>query len=170
MGIPNGWSGYCECEGGARAAQSTCTHPTLTCAEECAALGGPDDDGPAPAPSLPSQCIGWRMTGGCEGHGSREPHGDKGCATTVQRDWSGYCSCGGGVEIAHTNCHHATFTCQEKCDAHAAVANAQAMLPTPGSTSECVGWYQTGGCLASGDREPSGDASCSTIEIGRAHV
>jgi hypothetical protein len=110
-------------------------------------------------------CLGWRQTGGCEGRGAREPRGDRDCATTVQRDWSGFCSCGNGVETAHTNCHHATFTCQEKCDAIAQHAPAGAKV-IPGATADCVGWHQTGGCSASGEREPSGDATCATMVQG----
>ena len=35
--IQNGWSGYCECEGGVRAAESACQHEPFTCAEKCGA-------------------------------------------------------------------------------------------------------------------------------------
>ena len=34
--IRNGWSGYCECEGGVRAAESACEHVPFTCADKCA--------------------------------------------------------------------------------------------------------------------------------------
>ena len=34
--IQSGWSGYCECEGGIRAGESTCEHPAFTCADKCA--------------------------------------------------------------------------------------------------------------------------------------
>jgi tetratricopeptide (TPR) repeat protein len=33
--IRKGWSGYCECEGGVRAAESNCEHAPFTCAEKC---------------------------------------------------------------------------------------------------------------------------------------
>lgn len=169
MGIPNGWSGYCECADGRRAAPSTCTHRTFTCAQECAGLGhvGDEPKASAGAPSAPSAstCLGWRQTGGCEGHGPREARGDRDCSVVVQRDWSGFCSCGNGVQTAHTNCHHATFTCQEKCDDIAQNAPAVATL-TPGATADCVGWHQTGGCSASGEREASGDATCATMVQG----
>jgi len=34
--IQNGWSGYCECEGGVRAAESACEHEPFTCSVKCA--------------------------------------------------------------------------------------------------------------------------------------
>ena len=34
--IKNGWSGYCECEGGVRAGESSCEHDEFTCDEQCA--------------------------------------------------------------------------------------------------------------------------------------
>ena len=34
--IESGWSGYCECDSGVRAAESGCEHPVFTCAEKCA--------------------------------------------------------------------------------------------------------------------------------------
>ena len=33
--IKQGWSGYCECEGGVRAGESTCEHEEFTCNERC---------------------------------------------------------------------------------------------------------------------------------------
>jgi hypothetical protein len=33
--IPDGWSGYCECEGGVRLALSTCEHSGFTCGSIC---------------------------------------------------------------------------------------------------------------------------------------
>jgi len=33
--IQDGWSGYCECEGGVRAAESGCEHEEFTCNERC---------------------------------------------------------------------------------------------------------------------------------------
>jgi tetratricopeptide (TPR) repeat protein len=34
--IKSGWSGYCECDAGVRAAESACEHPPFTCADKCA--------------------------------------------------------------------------------------------------------------------------------------
>lgn len=33
--IKHGWSGYCECEGGVRAAESSCEHEEFTCNDRC---------------------------------------------------------------------------------------------------------------------------------------
>lgn len=33
--ISKGWSGYCECEGGIRTAESGCSHATFTCEAKC---------------------------------------------------------------------------------------------------------------------------------------
>ena len=41
-------------------------------------------------------CLGWKQTGGCSPHGPREPQYDKGCATTIESGWSGFCDCGNG--------------------------------------------------------------------------
>lgn len=33
--VKNGWSGYCECEGGVRAGESSCEHEEFTCNDKC---------------------------------------------------------------------------------------------------------------------------------------
>lgn len=40
-----------------------------------------------------SGCVGWRQTGSCDPHASREIEFDVGCDTQIAVGWSGYCEC-----------------------------------------------------------------------------
>jgi hypothetical protein len=96
--VAAGASGYCECGGGRRAAESTCDHGPFQCAAICAAT-----------------CQGWRQTGGCAPTGPREASSDVPCDQEVPAGASGYCECAGGRRAAESDCDHGPFMCAMKC-------------------------------------------------------
>ena len=98
--VPAGASGYCDCGGGQRVAESTCEHGPFTCAAMCASA---------------TQCVGWKQTGGCTPDGPREEHSDLPCDQEVPAGASGYCECADGRRAAESDCDHATFACAVKC-------------------------------------------------------
>lgn len=102
------------------------------------------------------KCAKWRQTGGCSPSGPREQHGDKNCNEEIGPGTSGFCQCGTGgdkVLVRKVTCDHRPFRCATEC------LQYERYL--------CVGWRQTGGCSADGDREPANDKSCSTkIDAG----
>jgi len=97
-------------------------------------------------------CIKWRQTGGCSPRGKREKHGDKGCAEEIATGSSGYCQCGHGDDkkiVRESNCDHRPFKCSTEC--------------LQWRRYTCLGWRQTGGCSADGEREEQQDKPCDAL-------
>jgi len=68
-------------------------------------------------------CGGWRQTGECNPHGSREAEKDKSCDQFVDQGLSGFCECKSKSETGelvqsnkYFTCDHAGFTCQQICE------------------------------------------------------
>lgn len=125
----------------------------LECMEEPLDLAGP----------VP--CIYWRQTGGCVPDGPREPHADVACSREVPTGSSGYCECGGRRRVRESTCDHHPIVCEVECQRL--------------SRYECLGWRETSGCSADGDRVPSKDQRCEQridprasgyCECGDGHV
>lgn len=158
--IESGWSGFCECVGGVVGAD--CNHPANNCNNVCRQALWSEAPPPA-APRPGAACVGWRQTGGCSAKGDREPSNDKACDVDIESGWSGFCECVGGV--VGVGCNHPQNNCANVCR-QALWSEAPPPPPVrPGSA--CVSWRQTGGCSATGPREPSNDKSCDArIESG----
>lgn len=98
------------------------------------------------------KCIKFRQTGGCNPKGPREKHGDKPCSEEIAPGISGFCQCGLGSDKMHARevtCDHRPFKCETECMLH--------------QRYTCIGWRQTGGCSADGEREPQKDKSCDEV-------
>lgn len=127
--------------------------PRINCQDSCPASGGQgcvdaitDDD---------LKCVRWRQTGGCTPDGTREKHGDKACEEVIPSGSSGYCQCGvvkvGTRRARSVTCDHRPFNCATEC------LQVRRYM--------CIGWKQTGGCDADGNREPEKDQGCdATID------
>jgi len=103
--VPAGASGYCECEGGGRAAKSDCEHGPFSCEDKCREENGGEVEA----------CVGWKQTGGCTPDGPRESGSDKACNEEVPAGASGYCECARGKRVAESDCEHGAFQCAQKC-------------------------------------------------------
>jgi hypothetical protein len=108
--IDPGWSGYCECVGGAVGAD--CGHPRNDCYDVCRRAAW-TAAAPPPRPRPGAACVAWRQTGACRASGPREPHNDKPCQARIDPGWSGYCECVGGV--AGADCGHPPSDCDRVC-------------------------------------------------------
>jgi hypothetical protein len=112
--IEPGWSGFCECAGGAIIG-ANCGHPRNNCSNVCRQAFW--SEAPPPPPPRPgAACVAWRQTGACAATGPREPHNDKPCHVEIEPGWSGFCECAGGAIIG-ANCGHQRSTCAEACRA-----------------------------------------------------
>eukprot|EP01062_Namystynia_karyoxenos_P033042 TRINITY_DN24316_c0_g1_i1.p1 TRINITY_DN24316_c0_g1~~TRINITY_DN24316_c0_g1_i1.p1 ORF type:complete len:794 (+),score=195.28 TRINITY_DN24316_c0_g1_i1:65-2383(+) len=126
VAIPEGMSGYCECAGQRRAAQSGCgARATVVCAAVCAAAvsaaaaavaaaPAAEAGGTAPAAgaagaeggaALPPPdgggtpvCVAWRQTAECDPRGRREEGNDRTCSDEIPSGASGYCLCRTGTK------------------------------------------------------------------------
>lgn len=121
--------------------------------DSCPAGGGPGCIDAITEEDL--KCVKWRQTGGCNPDGPREKHGDKSCSEEVPTGSSGYCQCGvvkkGTRRAREVTCDHRPFRCATEC------LQLRRYI--------CVGWRQTGGCSADGNREPHQDKPCdATID------
>ncbi len=114
MRIQPGWSGFCECAGGAIIG-ADCGHPTNDCNNVCRQAFWSEAP-PPPAPAPGAACLAWRQTAECSATGRREPHNDKGCQAEINPGWSGFCECEGGAIIG-ADCGHPPSTCAEACRA-----------------------------------------------------
>ena len=100
--IPEGSSGFCDCERKGRKLNSGCegfqpTAVAATCRSICDA-----------------DCKGWRQTGNCDATGGHlEPSHDKFCNETIPNGSSGLCECGSN-KITF-GCSHRPFTCEIIC-------------------------------------------------------
>ena len=109
--VPSTLSGYCECEGGHQVALSSCEHLPLQCSELCPRQTGPG-------------CVAWRTTAGCDPHGHREHENDRPCNEIIPNTISGYCECGEGLKVAHSECGHEPLQCSQICrDSQLAMLN-----------------------------------------------
>lgn len=170
--VRKGNSGYCECTNGRRAAMVGCMHEEFTCEDQCrrldetceqdasGACSVPAEQKVAPAAAVPatdslpgpSQCVGWRNTAQCNPTAARDPGGDRGCSDNVPPGASGFCECmssrlGRTFQARRSTCDHPEFSCAREC----ARADHYA----------CVGWRQTAGCSADGEREEQNDKPCN---------
>ncbi len=156
--IEAGWSGFCECVGGVVGAD--CGHPRNNCRNVCRQAGWSSEPPPAPG----AACLGWRQTGACSAKGPREPDNDKACDADIDSGSSGFCECVGGLVGA--DCGHPRNNCRNICR-QALRFEAPPPPPARRPSAACVGWRQTGGCSATGPREPGNDKGCNVrIESG----
>jgi len=107
-------------------------------------------------PPAGAACVAWRQTGGCAATGRREPSNDKACQAEIQPGWSGFCECVGGVVGA--DCGHPRNSCDSVC--RQAFWSEAGPPPPPPTGAGCLAWRQTGGCSATGRREPNNDKDC----------
>jgi DnaJ-class molecular chaperone len=116
--------------------------------DSCPAGGGPGCIDAIVEEDL--KCIKWRQTGGCNPNGPREKHGDKACSEVIPTGSSGFCQCGnvkkGTRRAREVTCDHRPFSCHTEC------LQLRRYM--------CLGWRQTGGCNADGEREPNLDQPC----------
>uniref|UniRef100_A0A7S2JDY8 J domain-containing protein n=1 Tax=Haptolina brevifila TaxID=156173 RepID=A0A7S2JDY8_9EUKA len=75
-----------------------------------------DEPKAASAAGASSRCIKWRQTGDCSPTGKRQASEDRDCHVKIQKGWSGYCECEGGVRAGESGCNHEEFTCTDKCE------------------------------------------------------
>ena len=69
--------------------------------------------------SPPTECVGWRQTGGCSSYGTREAHNDAPCTQSIISGRSGYCQCDSKANVvaSRVDCVHSEFTCALACGA-----------------------------------------------------
>ena len=67
-----------------------------------------------PPPQM-AACLAFRQTAGCNPRGPREMQFDKACEALIPDGISGYCECGGGINVSAVTCDHPPFTCMEVC-------------------------------------------------------
>jgi len=105
--------------------------------------------------SAAASCQHFQRTKGCDPAGDREAH--MACSSTIASGISGYCDCGPGAQTWNVTCEHRDFTCDDAC----------ALLASNGraADTEFCAWQQTGGCSATGPREPASDKVCSSIHL-----
>jgi len=141
--------------------------------QECEADGCreiKDDRDKSPNAEMYESCVGWRQTGGCSPEGDREPTSDLDCDHTVAAGASGYCECSTDHKVGFT-CTHEPLKCHDVCqksgkqeceadDQEKKKSGSQAIAAKVVFDPSCIGWRQTGGCSAGGDREPKGDKAC----------
>ena len=63
-------------------------------------------------------CISWRQTHSCSVTGTREPQNDKMCDVRIDKGWSGFCECVGGIHAMEKGCEPGAFdNCTAACAA-----------------------------------------------------
>ena len=158
--IPQGDSGYCECQHMVKIPPAThqtlqsfkmgevgCGHTSFNCSDVCA--------GVKPLPTmLPTEkkCVSWRETKLCDGTANpaqREPINDQSCATNIASGKSGYCECGWKpsaipgvweqVKTSLTGCtSRSPINCAASCAAGAGTKAPTAAGGTKGPTAAGV--------------------------------
>ena len=183
--VPEGASGYCECDGGRKVMEVGCGHPTFICQEECAkaanrGVRGHHDAGAgtcAPGDNACSEakgsfatmtssnahlqsyrCLGWRQTSGCDPNGRSDKAHDQDCRAVVPSGASGFCECEGTADGRRVRVR------LSECD-HPTFSCQEECHRA--SHYFCLGWRQTGNCTADGPREESLDLPCgATVPAG----
>lgn len=92
-------------------------------------------------------CAAWRATQDCDPDGDRDPSKDLSCMQEVLGKRSGYCDCGDGRTVKHSDCGddwRKAFRCVDEC----------------AESEVCEGWKQTSKCLGSGHRDTRRDRGC----------
>lgn len=108
--IPDGTSGYCECDDGSKARASPCRHGPFTCARACASYDR-------------ELCMGgFEASRSCEADGPRDEKQDRSCRDVIPDGLAGQCLCGQGRRVKRSGCEaekHAQepLTCDEACGA-----------------------------------------------------
>ena len=108
--IPQHVSGYCECESGRKAKESSCKHLVFTCEDAC-------NKTPTINESFAGKCIAFRTTMGCRPDGKRVPNLDKTCTYKIHNGLSGYCECENKRNGKGFSCNHQEeeYTCDDIC-------------------------------------------------------
>jgi hypothetical protein len=110
--VPDGVSGYCECDSEVAAVGAMgCQHEPITCEQTCQHASLKSSRRLVPV----ADCVAFRRTAGCDPEGSREHMGDLNCTDTVPDGVSGYCECTEGRTAAHVECAHAGLRCADVC-------------------------------------------------------